>query len=113
MSAESLLENPALFSGKVVCLDQIALEYVEMWEKYDKETPKYMKPHLFKILHKGLTIHTDLRDKLGSAKNEQECRAVVNELKERRIHDKLEDKFGWYERYQSYKPQNSSDQAVQ
>lgn len=70
MSAESLLENPALFSGKIVCLDQLALEYLDMWEKFDKDTPKYMKPHLFKILHQGLTVHTDLRDKLGSAKNE-------------------------------------------
>lgn len=104
MSAEALLENPALFSGEVKCLDDLALEYIDLWEKYDKETPRYLKPHLFKILHKGLTEHTDLRDKLGSAKGAADCRDIVRELKDRRKEVKFEDKFGWYERYQNFKP---------
>lgn len=28
MSAESLLENPALFSGEIDCLDKLAWEYL-------------------------------------------------------------------------------------
>ena len=30
MSAESLLENPALFSGKIMDLDELAQEYLEL-----------------------------------------------------------------------------------
>lgn len=108
MSAEALLENPALFAGgKIVCLDQLATEYIDLWEKYDKECPRYLKPHLFKILHKGLNEHTDLRDKLGNAKNPEECKQVVEQLRERRKEIPIENKFGWYERYQTYKPQNN------
>lgn len=105
MSAESLLENPALFSGEVKCLDSLAEEYLDLWEKYDSQHPKFLKPHLFKILHKGLNENTDLRERLGSAKGIEDCREIVKELKERRKDSKLEDKFGWYERYQSYAPQ--------
>lgn len=105
MSAESLLENPALFSGEVKCLDTLAEEYLDLWEKYDSQHPKYLKPHLFKILHKGLSEHTDLREKLGRAKGVEDCRAIVKELKERRKEVELNLKFGWYERYQSYAPQ--------
>lgn len=105
MSAESLLENPALFSGEVKCLDTLAEEYLDFWEKYDSQNPKFLKPHLFKILHKGLAENVDLREKLGSAKGVEDCRQVVRDLKERRKDKELEEKFGWYERYQSYAPQ--------
>lgn len=105
MSAESLLENPALFSGEVKCLDRMAEEYLENWQKYDAENSKFLKPHLFKILHKGLMEHTDLRERLGSAKSVEDCRKIVQDLKERRKDLPLTEKFGWYERYQSYAPQ--------
>lgn len=107
MSAESLLENPALFSGKVHDLDDLAIEYIELWKKYDHQTPKYLKPHLFKMLHKGLMDHVDLREKLGAAKGPDECAKVAFELKERRKEVEKENKFGWYERYQNYAPQQN------
>jgi tRNA-dihydrouridine synthase 1 len=50
MSAEALLENPALFSGKIYDLDEIVVEYLDLAEKYD-EPFYYIKSHLFKILH--------------------------------------------------------------
>ena len=34
MSGEALLENPALFSGKIYDLDDLALEYMEYANKY-------------------------------------------------------------------------------
>jgi hypothetical protein len=34
MSSEALLENPGLFSGKVLDLDDLAVEYLEMCNKY-------------------------------------------------------------------------------
>lgn len=52
MSSEALLENPALFSGEVPDLDEIALEYLEICKGINhKEERKMVKPHLFKFLH--------------------------------------------------------------
>lgn len=100
MSAESLLENPALFSGQVHDLDRLAREYVELWKRYDSNNKSFLKPHLFKILYKGLDQNTDLRDRMGAAKSEEDCLSIIDELTERRKHVPLKDKFGWYERYQ-------------
>jgi tRNA-dihydrouridine synthase len=109
MSAESLLENPALFSGEVHDLDDLALEYYDMWKKYEEENPRYLKPHLFKIMHKGLSENVDLRDKLGNCHKPEECHEIILELKKRRKDTPRHDKFGWYERYQSYAPQTSQE----
>lgn len=98
MSAEGLLENPALFSGEIKDLDEQALEYLELTEKY--KTPHFfVKSHLFKILHSGLTQHVDLRSKLANVKTIEEFREIVNELKSRRSHIEKEKKFGWYSRF--------------
>jgi len=62
MSSEYILENPALFANKIYCLDDMALEYFEMCDKYPGEHHfGHIKSHLFKILYTGLTQHTDLR----------------------------------------------------
>jgi hypothetical protein len=55
MSSESLLENPALFGGKVHDLDKVALDYLEMAEKYKADT-SCVRGHLFKILYAGLSV---------------------------------------------------------
>jgi tRNA-dihydrouridine synthase 1 len=102
MSAEALLENPALFSGKVHCLDKLAEEYLDLWEKYDGVNKKALKPHLFKILHEGLREHKELRAELGQSQKIEEFRAVLAKMKELRKDVKLEDKFGWYDRYRNY-----------
>lgn len=70
MSAESLLENPALFSGKVYDLDQLALEYLELAQKYKGASASCIRAHLFKMLWKGLNEHTDLRDRLAKSNPE-------------------------------------------
>ncbi len=110
MSAESLLENPALFSGEVHDLDDLALEYIELWKKHDSQTPRFLKPHLFKILHKGLQDNVDLREKLSAARTPEDCQQVAEELKKRRKELPKADKFGWYERYQSYAPPKDQKQ---
>jgi tRNA-dihydrouridine synthase 1 len=70
MSSEYILEDPALFANKMYDLDDLALEYFEMCDKYPGEHQfSHIKSHLFKILYKGLTIHTDLRSQLGQAKS--------------------------------------------
>jgi tRNA-dihydrouridine synthase 1 len=100
MSAEALLENPALFSGQVMDLDDMAIEYIELCRIYETH-PSYIRAHLFKMLYTGLQIHTDLRDKLGSTNKLEDFMTLAKELKKRRSEVKMIDKFGWYQRHLS------------
>ena len=50
MSAEKLLENPTLFSGDVYNIDEIALEYIDLFKKYDFEV-FFARAHLFKFFY--------------------------------------------------------------
>jgi len=98
MSSESLLENPALFSGKVYDLDDLALEYLEICKEHNTET-SYIKPHLFKFLYAGLKKFTDLREELGRARTMEEFESITRRLKEKRLDESPESKLGWYLRY--------------
>jgi tRNA-dihydrouridine synthase len=99
MSAEALLENPALFSGKMYCLDSLAEEYLDLTEEYDGASVSCIRAHLFKMLFKGLNENVDLRERMAKAITMDEFRSIVAELKNRRIELGLESKFGWYQRY--------------
>jgi len=70
MSSESILEYPALFDpSKIYDMDDLALEYFEMYEKYPGEADlKILRGHLHKFMHSGFTAHgyTDLRDRLNT-----------------------------------------------
>jgi tRNA-dihydrouridine synthase 1 len=99
MSSESLLENPALFSGEIHDLDKLAFEYLDLWKEWDFTNLGCLKAHMFKMLHSGLSRHTDLRNSLGQAKEYQTYRDVVTSISELRKNDSLQSKFGWYERY--------------
>ena len=68
MSAEALLENPALFSGEIHDLDRVALEYLELANIHETG-PSTVRAHLFKILFTGLTSNVDLRDRMVKASN--------------------------------------------
>lgn len=83
MSAEALLENPALFSGKLYDLDDLAYEYMLMAKEYSARYQE-IKAHLFRIMYTGLTENVDLRDKLVKAFTYDEYLHVVVELRERR-----------------------------
>lgn len=102
MSAEGLLENPALFSGNIHDLDKLAIEYLELWEKHDKYNIKPVRPHLFKMLHEGLRNRVDLRKELGQSMGFEAFKNVAHKLAESRKDVKPEDKFGWYDRYRHY-----------
>lgn len=101
MSGEGILANPALFSGKLLDLNDLAVEYMELCEKYP--TPaKCIKAHLFKFFYQEVKIHTDLRDRLGNASDFDEYKTIVLEFRERCKAMKMMDKFGWYQRYFHY-----------
>lgn len=58
MSSEALLENPALFSGKVHDLDDIALDYLEHAIKYKADIAQ-VRAHIFKYLYAGLSVNNN------------------------------------------------------
>jgi len=84
LSAESLLEDPALYSqrrlqpgGAVTFLDgpRMAIEYVDQCRQHT--TPwRMVKGHLFKLLGPWLSEYTDLRDELNIGKDVDLDRAV-------------------------------------
>jgi tRNA-dihydrouridine synthase 1 len=83
MSSESILEYAALFDpSKIHDMDDIALEYLEMCEKYPGERNcSIVRAHMFKFLHTGLSIHTDLRDKLAKVHEIEEFREIALDMK--------------------------------
>eukprot|EP00002_Diphylleia_rotans_P019471 TRINITY_DN3766_c0_g1_i7.p1 TRINITY_DN3766_c0_g1~~TRINITY_DN3766_c0_g1_i7.p1 ORF type:complete len:299 (-),score=44.34 TRINITY_DN3766_c0_g1_i7:157-1053(-) len=82
MSAETLLENPALFTGKTVHPCIMALEYLAICQKYT--TPlRMIRSHVFQMLHPRLSIHFDLREKLQESSTLQENIEVVEQLYKR------------------------------
>jgi len=99
MSAEALLENPALFSNSIPDLDALALEYLDLAEKYPGANDSCIRGHLFKILFTGLSKNTDLRERLVKAGGIANFREIALELRQRRLDIPIEDKLGWYLRY--------------
>ncbi|CAD8110320.1 unnamed protein product [Paramecium sonneborni] len=112
MSSEALLENPALFSGQIKDLNELAIEYMQFAKQYNAKLPE-IKAHLFKLLYTSLQVHTDLRSKLGSAKTYDQHLDIVIQLNRLRAHIPLENKFGWYKRYQNFKQPQPKDKDIQ
>lgn len=85
MSSEALLENPALFSGKILDLDDLALEYLETSNKYSPVGGN-MKSHLFKFFYQGFKDpkNYDLRDKLSKVSEFDDLYQIAVEMKNRR-----------------------------
>ena len=86
MSSESILEYPAIFdNSKLYDLDELSLDFLNMVDKYPGESDhKNVRSHLHKFLYTGFKAHTDLRDRLGEAKNLENLREVVTEMQFRR-----------------------------
>ncbi|KAG0757248.1 hypothetical protein G6F16_003244 [Rhizopus arrhizus] len=85
MTAEGSLYNPAIFSsGRNLppFTYQVAEEYLDIC-KEEKTNPGMIKGHMFKLLHPSLPVHTDLRARLGRARELDEFYSIVRELKER------------------------------
>jgi len=51
MSAEGLLYNPALFSGKHIPVWILCSKYLSYFEEYGQGNLGYLKAHFFKMLH--------------------------------------------------------------
>jgi tRNA-dihydrouridine synthase 1 len=85
MSAEGLLEYPALFSGKQYNQMDLIMEYFEIAESSILPYPAALKGHVFRQLGDLLNIHVDLRTQISNPdiKDYFKLKAIVLELKHR------------------------------
>ncbi|KAI7900564.1 dihydrouridine synthase-domain-containing protein [Cokeromyces recurvatus] len=90
MTAEGALYNPTIFSKQALppYAFDIALEYLEICKNLESKTNGgAIKGHLFKLLHSTLPYHTELRAKLGKARELDEYFQVIKDLKEKVLKD--------------------------
>ncbi|KAL1510119.1 hypothetical protein AB1Y20_006451 [Prymnesium parvum] len=81
MSGEGLLENPALFEGRMAgdAPEQLALEYIALQDEYPSDL-RSVKQHLFNMCYASLQVHTDQRAALHQARTLQQMHAIVLDL---------------------------------
>jgi tRNA-dihydrouridine synthase 1 len=83
MSAEGLLYNPTLFSPQKPPLAwKMAIEYLEICRDICPTREVIIKSHLFKLFHKSLSKHVDIRAQLGRALSFDDMWKVALAVKE-------------------------------
>jgi len=83
MSAETILQNPALFSGKIIDSCDISHEYMDICEKLYPTKFQYIRTHLLQILKAKLDVYSDLRDNFSRARTIPQARNVVEQVRQR------------------------------
>ena len=103
MSGEKLLENPSFFSGEIYDIDNIAIEYINLWKgfnlNYINDNLHIVRGHLFKMFYSAMQKEPKFNQMLAKSKNLDDILNVCFQIKEMRKNDNLESKFGWYRRY--------------
>ena len=105
MSGEKMIEMPTFFSKKLYDINDIALEYCDIWKKYkpnnqiNKTHMSQIRGHMFKFLYTGCNMFPEYHQKLGLTENLDEVINIVKTMKDLMKDVKLEDKYGWYMRY--------------
>lgn len=84
MTAEGNLYNPTLFSNRFYSAITISQEYLDICKsQVNSASPHAAKSHLFKMLHKILPLHIDVREQLGRASTYELLQDVVDKLRSR------------------------------
>jgi len=83
MSAETILCNPALFSGKTIHPCDLSHEFMDICEKKYPLQIKFLRTHLLQILKERLDCNADLRLALSRVTNVTQMRKVVEEIRKR------------------------------
>lgn len=83
MSAEAILENPALVAGMdpAPSPTTMALDYLEMVERYP-DTKKVVQAHLFKLLHGPLCVHPEYRQQISRPHRVRDFGAYLAAMRE-------------------------------
>jgi tRNA-dihydrouridine synthase len=119
MSGEKLIEMPTFFSKKLYDINDIALEYCDIWKKYkpnEKLNKTYMsqiRGHMFKFFYTACNMHPEYNQKIALTQSLDEVIDIAKNIKELMKDVKLEDKYGWYMRHRKNdkkdKKENKSD----
>lgn len=102
MSGEKLLEMPFFFSKKIYDIDDIVLDYLNIYEKnynylFDSNI---IQGHLTKFYYPLLINNIEMNKKLGYCNNIKDYINLANEIKNLRKNMNLNSKFGWYNRHE-------------
>eukprot|EP00457_Paulinella_chromatophora_P007003 gb/GEZN01007023.1/.p1 GENE.gb/GEZN01007023.1/~~gb/GEZN01007023.1/.p1 ORF type:complete len:423 (-),score=60.45 gb/GEZN01007023.1/:206-1474(-) len=62
MTSEAILGNPALFTGRQVAPEELARHYLSLVDPNHSEDVAALRPHLFKILFREFSVHTNIRN---------------------------------------------------
>ena len=83
MSAEAILEDPALVAGMdpAPSPTTMALDYLDMVERYP-DTKKVVQSHLFKLLHGTLSVHPGFRRKIACPSKGKHMSAYLVAMRE-------------------------------
>ncbi|XP_027203528.2 dihydrouridine synthase 1 [Dermatophagoides pteronyssinus] len=84
MSAEGLLYNPALFTGKPLAVWDAAYDYVEQYRKHSSSFSS-IRGHIFKFFHHCFTLeeNLELRNIVGKTHSIDDFVKVADQLKQR------------------------------
>lgn len=83
MSAEGILHNPAIFTGKPIPVWQVTREYIELARKYPCPF-SYVRGHVFKFLHHCLSLseHVNLRNTVAKTHSLDDLLKVADQLED-------------------------------
>jgi tRNA-dihydrouridine synthase 1 len=83
MSSEGILENPSIFdeSHNLPSQIEMAYEYLEQCQAHPVLHYRTIRSHLQRILYRFCSIHTELRDKIGLAREIHEFSAIVDDCR--------------------------------
>ena len=111
MSGEKMIEMPTFFSKKLFDINDIALEYCDIWKKYkkvdqiNKTHMSQIRGHMFKFFYTAFNMYPEYNQKLALTENLDEVIDIAKQIKDLMKDVKLENKYGYYMRHRNKKNQ--------
>ena len=114
-----MIEMPTFFSKKMYDINDIALEYCDIWKKYmplnqiKKTQMSQIRGHMFKFLYTGCNMYPEFNQKIGMTKNLDEIIDIAKNMKDKMKDIKMEDKYGWYMRHRKNEKNLNNDKNIE
>ena len=105
MSGEKMMEMPTFFSKKLFDINDIALEYCDMWKKYysieeiNKEHMSQIRGHMFKFFYTACNMFPEYNQKIALTEDLDTIINIAKDIKKAMKDVKIEDQYGWYMRH--------------